>query len=384
MFCYSIMDLLLSHFLDTPTGPAIGIPARVPPPSPSSHHPQNLVMGPQRMKDAASVCSNENFSSIPNIASMATGVLTNHQGYSDSGLAPLQLEEDLPIPDFNHLPSSLEEDDNNHHTTNPLRSAIFQTILNSYPQLSRKMQRSHYVAKKFQEAPSNRSDCLYQASRASKLSDDITVDNLVSDFMDEEFDSGYYSFSDNASINSSGSISPNSSAMDQLQQKFLEDSSLKNECSNFDDLCVYESIMDSCSKPCDVLEARNVSSAVIVSSAVKFKHSKHQCPVCGKTYRGNTNLNYHMATHTGIRPHKCSICGKAFTQKSTLRTHFQIHTGEKHKKCRTCTRAFADYSTCMKHERTHSGEKPYACPECGKCFAQSGNMLRHRQTHRKN
>ncbi|XP_052681799.1 zinc finger protein 596-like [Crassostrea angulata] len=155
--------------------------------------------------------------------------------------------------------------------------------------------------------------------------------------MDVVFDSVYHSLSDNAAINSSGSVSPNSSATEQLKQKFLEDSSMKNECSNFDDLCVYESIMDSCTKPCDILEARDVLSAVIVSSAVKFKPTKHQCPVCGKTYRGNTNLNYHMVTQTGIRPHKCSICGKAFTQKSTLRTHFQIHTGEKPYKCRTCT-----------------------------------------------
>uniref|UniRef100_K1RDJ4 C2H2-type domain-containing protein n=1 Tax=Magallana gigas TaxID=29159 RepID=K1RDJ4_MAGGI len=115
-------------------------------------------------------------------------------------------------------------------------------------------------------------------------------------------------------------------------------------------------------------EAKTMSSAEIVSSAINFKPTKHQCPVCGKTYGGNTKLNYHMATHghTGIRPHKCSICGKAFTQKSTLRTHFRIHTGEKPYKCRTCTRAFGDYFTSMKHERTHSGEKPYACPECGK------------------
>ncbi|XP_052681808.1 putative transcription factor Ovo-like 1 [Crassostrea angulata] len=135
--------------------------------------------------------------------------------------------------------------------------------------------------------------------------------------MDVVFDSVNYSLSDNAAINSSGSVSPSSSAIEQLKQKFLEHSSMKNECSNFDDLCVYESIMDSCSKPCDILDARNVSSAVIMSSAVKFKHSKHQYPVSRKTYRGNTNLNYHMATHTGIRPHKCTICSKAFTQKST-------------------------------------------------------------------
>uniref|UniRef100_K1RW24 THO complex subunit 3 n=1 Tax=Magallana gigas TaxID=29159 RepID=K1RW24_MAGGI len=176
---------------------------------------------------------------------------------------------------------------------------------------------------------------------------------------EEEFDSGYHSFSDNASM--------------------------INECSYryFDDLCVFESIVDCCLKLFDILEAKTMSSAEIVSSAINFKPTKHQCPVCGKTYGGKTKLNYHMATHTGIRPHKCSICGKAFTQKSTLRTHFRIHTGEKPYKCRTCTRAFGDYFTSMKHERTHSGEKPYACPECGKCFTQSRNMLRHRHTLQK-
>lgn len=295
------------------------------------------------------------------------------QTYPDDGLSPLQIEEDLPIPDFDHLPSSLQEDDSTIQT-NPLRSAIFQKILNSYPQISRKLQRSHYVAKKFQDSHDNLPDCLYQA----KPSDDVSVDNLASDFMEEEFDGGYHSFGENSSINSGGTISPNSSTTENLHRTFLEDNNVKNECTKFDELCFFESNLDSCSKFSDSIVAMPMTPVAKVTA----KPAKYQCPVCGKSYKGNTNLGYHMATHTGIRPHKCTVCGKAFTQKSTLRTHFRIHTGEKPYKCRTCARSFADYSTCMKHERTHTGEKPYACPVCGKCFAQSGNMLRHRQTHK--
>ncbi|XP_052704789.1 uncharacterized protein LOC128180700 [Crassostrea angulata] len=108
--------------------------------------------------------------------------------------------------------------------------------------------------------------------------------------MDEEFDSGYHSFRDNASISSSGPISPNSTAIEQLQQKYFEESRMKKNVLTLMIRCVYESIMDSCSKPCDVLEARNVSSAEIVSSAVKIKPTKHQCHVCGETYRETITL----------------------------------------------------------------------------------------------
>ncbi|XP_062572176.1 zinc finger protein 90 homolog, partial [Saccostrea cucullata] len=325
----------------------------------------------QTLKDPCVLITNDDFYRVPAISS---GVSASQQSYYHTGPS-LGLEEDLPIPDFNHLPSSLEEEDNNNHT-NTLRSAIFQKILNSYPQLNRKLKRSHHVAKKFQQTPSNLSDCVYQTSLTPDTTDDGTFSDLASSIMDDEFYGGYCSFSDNASVNSSGSISPNSSAVELLQQKLLCDVDVKTECSKFEEVC---SNLDKISKTCD----ETTKSVTYVVKSMP-KPAKYQCNVCGKIYKGNTNLNYHMATHTGVRPHNCSVCGKAFTQKSTLRTHFRIHTGEKPYKCRTCVRAFADYSTCMKHERTHSGEKPYACPVCGKCFAQSGNMLRHRQTHKKN
>lgn len=310
------------------------------------------------------------------LSSASRDVLTNQQTFPDPGLSSLGMEEDLPIPDFTHLPSSLEENDIH---PNPLRSAIFRTILNSYPQLSRKLQRSHHVVKKFQETPSNRPTCLYQTPLTSKAADDLAIGNLVSDLLDDDGDHGYVSFNDNSSVNSCRSISPNPSSAEKLQQDIFDDVIVKNECLKFEDIFHLESTLDDLSNPCDLSVTKpGTSDSIPVPKPVKY-----QCPICEKSYRGNTNLNYHMATHTGIRPHKCSVCGKAFTQKSTLRTHFRIHTGEKPYQCRTCARAFADYSTCMKHERTHSGEKPYACPVCGKCFAQSGNMLRHQQIHRK-
>ncbi|XP_061185006.1 uncharacterized protein LOC133193022 [Saccostrea echinata] len=361
------MDLLFSPYPDCYPAPVITIQARVHPPThPSTTQQPKQVMCQQPLKDPCVLITNDDYYRVPTISS---GV--NQQPYYHTGPS-LGLEEDLPIPDFNHLPSSLEEEDNNNHT-NTLRSAIFQKILNSYPQLNRKLKRSHHVAKKFQQAPGNLSDCVYQTSLTPESTDDAIIGDLASSIMDDEFDGGYCSFSDNASVNSSGSISPNSSAVELLQQKLLSDVDVKSECSKFENF-------DNITKPCENAKTKPVTFLVKTLP----KPAKYQCNVCGKSYKGNTNLNYHMATHTGIRPHKCSICGKAFTQKSTLRTHFRIHTGEKPYKCRTCVRAFADYSTCMKHERTHSGEKPYACPVCGKCFAQSGNMLRHRQTHRKN
>jgi uncharacterized Zn-finger protein len=335
-----------------------------------------LVAAPQTRRTLPLLINNVDGSGP--LPSATHNVLTNQQTFPNPGLSSFGIEDDIPIPDFNHLPSSLEEENDNIHS-NPLRSAIFQKILNSYPQLSRKLHRSHHMIKKFQETPRNMPTCLYQTPPSACSADKLAVGNVASDIMDDEGDNGYFSFHDNSSINSGRSISPNSPSADKLQHGIFDDVIVKNECLEFEEVFNIESTLDDLSQPCDL----SVTKPVIRDFQPVLKPAKYQCPICKKTYKGNTNLNYHMATHTGIRPHKCSICGKAFTQKSTLRTHFRIHTGEKPYQCRTCSRAFADYSTCMKHERTHSGEKPYACPVCGKCFAQSGNMIRHRQIHTK-
>ncbi|XP_070547296.1 uncharacterized protein [Ptychodera flava] len=54
----------------------------------------------------------------------------------------------------------------------------------------------------------------------------------------------------------------------------------------------------------------------------------HMCEVCGKAFRGNTDLIRHKRTHTGEKPFQCRLCGKHFAQLGNMRRHEQWHLRE--------------------------------------------------------
>ena len=48
---------------------------------------------------------------------------------------------------------------------------------------------------------------------------------------------------------------------------------------------------------------------------------KHECNVCGKTFRLAGYLQRHLLFHSGVRPHVCPECGKGYVRVSHMKEH---------------------------------------------------------------
>ena len=53
------------------------------------------------------------------------------------------------------------------------------------------------------------------------------------------------------------------------------------------------------------------------------------CAQCGKTFKQNHQLKYHMNQHLDVKPFVCNVCNKTFMNSRNLRDHSTIHTGIK-------------------------------------------------------
>ena len=49
----------------------------------------------------------------------------------------------------------------------------------------------------------------------------------------------------------------------------------------------------------------------------------HHCIYCGKPLADADELEYHIQTHTDIKPFSCDVCGKLFPNKIDLMTHMK-------------------------------------------------------------
>jgi uncharacterized Zn-finger protein len=62
-------------------------------------------------------------------------------------------------------------------------------------------------------------------------------------------------------------------------------------------------------------------------SPVCILNKPYKCDICGKEFSQNSNLQYHIRTHTGDKPYNCDVCGKAFSENCSLQRHIRKHTG---------------------------------------------------------
>ncbi|KAJ0404276.1 hypothetical protein ATCC90586_001433 [Pythium insidiosum] len=130
------------------------------------------------------------------------------------------------------------------------------------------------------------------------------------------------------------------------------------------------------------------SKPKVTKSRVK-PSKKHECPTCQKQFRGRSELQNHVRTHTGEKPLKCSFagCNKRYAHSSNLRAHERTHAGIKPYACHYdgCGKSFAHSVSLKEHIWMHAGFQPYVCPYegCEKKFTQVSNFARHKKTHEK-
>ena len=94
----------------------------------------------------------------------------------------------------------------------------------------------------------------------------------------------------------------------------------------------------------------------------KVYPSKFDCPICGKAFTRNLNLEGHVRSHKGEKPHKCSMCGKRFARKNDQTRHEDLHSG---KKKHICTGKLGD--------QLYDGE----VWGCGKDFWRAHKLAQH-------
>lgn len=130
------------------------------------------------------------------------------------------------------------------------------------------------------------------------------------------------------------------------------------------------------------------SKPKITKSRVK-PSKKHECDICSKQFRGRSELQNHIRTHTKEKPLACSHagCTKRYAHSSNLRAHERTHLGIKPYSCHYdgCGKAFAHSVSLKEHIWMHAGFQPYVCPYegCEKKFTQVSNFARHKKTHEK-
>nr|XP_053635875.1 zinc finger and BTB domain-containing protein 41-like isoform X1 [Cherax quadricarinatus] len=109
------------------------------------------------------------------------------------------------------------------------------------------------------------------------------------------------------------------------------------------------------------------------------------CDVCGKVLSNKYSLASHQKTHSRDTSYKCKVCDKAFVSKYTLvdhvrRIHEEVGCG-RDKVCKECGRTFFTNSELKYHIKTHTGERPYRCDICGETYLSSSSLRYHMQKH---
>ena len=88
------------------------------------------------------------------------------------------------------------------------------------------------------------------------------------------------------------------------------------------------------------------------------------CKECGITLKSRINFQAHMMqVHQQCMSHVCSLCGRCYRSNRGLQYHMQTHYGTKYN-CPICYSEFSRMGTVKRHLRTV--HRTNQCPICRK------------------
>lgn len=118
---------------------------------------------------------------------------------------------------------------------------------------------------------------------------------------------------------------------------------------------------------------------------LRVHKSIYECHECGKTFTLKVNLTKHIRLHRNKVCVVCELCGNTFNQLSALNEHILMkHSDVRNAECEICKKKFKRKSELNRHMRIHEQKRPFAC-FCGTAFKQSSHLQTHYKTfHEKN
>lgn len=134
---------------------------------------------------------------------------------------------------------------------------------------------------------------------------------------------------------------------------------------------------------CHLCNKQFVYSYALKKHLANHKSEVFACGHCSKTFKHQSTLTTHKASHAQLLPFTCETCHKSFNRISTLKSHRRIHSGAKPYVCHVCNKAFYQKGNLKNHLNIHTNERPYRCSICSRGFNQMSNLVCHKKnTHR--
>lgn len=113
---------------------------------------------------------------------------------------------------------------------------------------------------------------------------------------------------------------------------------------------------------------------------LRVHKSIYECNECGKTFTLKVNLTKHIRLHRNKVCVVCELCGNTFNQLSALNEHnLMKHSDVRNAECDVCKKKFKRKSELNRHKRIHEQKRPFVC-FCGTAFKQSSHLQTHYKT----